>query len=112
MAESIRFNPKDPAMRSFWIGTSWALWMKGQYEEGLSLAEKAIQFRPTPWSLGAYILNAVSAGHIDQAREAMKRSLTMAPHQTVSGILKNPILRDPKMTERVVEIFRIAGMPE
>src|SRR5436305_2035719 len=55
MAQSIRFNPKDPAMRSFWIGTSWALWMKGQYEEGLSLADKAIQFRATPWSLGAYI---------------------------------------------------------
>ena len=86
--------------------------MKGQYEEGLTLAEKAIQFRPTAWSLGAYILNAVSAGLIDQAREAMKQSLALAPHQTVSGILKNPILRDPKVTERVVEIFRIAGMPE
>lgn len=112
MAQSIRFNPKDPATRSFWIGTSWALWMKGQYEEGLSLAEKAIQFRPTPWSLGAYILNSVSAGHIDQGREAMKQSLAMAPHQTVSRIVKKPILRDPKMTERIVEIFRIAGMPE
>ncbi len=86
--------------------------MKGQYEEGLSLADKAIQFRATPWSLGAYILNAVSAGHIDQAREAMKQSLTMAPHHTVSRIIKNPILRDPKVTERVIETFRIAGMPE
>jgi TolB-like protein/Flp pilus assembly protein TadD len=112
MTQSIRFNPKDPATRSFWIGSSWALWMKGQYEEGLSLADKAIQFRATPWSLGAYILNAVSAGHIDQAREAMKQSLTMAPHHTVSRIIKNPILRDPKVTERVAEIFRIAGMPE
>lgn len=112
MAQSIRFNPKDPATRSFWIGTSWALWMKGQYEEGLSLADKAIQFRATPWSLGAYILNAVSAGHIDRAREAMKQSLAMAPHHTVSRIVKNPILRDPKVTERVAELFRIAGMPE
>src|SRR4029079_5643614 len=98
--------------RSFWIGTSWALWMKGQYEEGLSLADKAIQFRPTPWSLVAYILNAVSAGNIDQAREAMKQSLTMAPHQSVSRIIKKPVLRDPKVTARVVEVFRIAGMPE
>jgi TolB-like protein/Flp pilus assembly protein TadD len=112
MAQSIRFNPKDPAMRSFWIGTSWALWMKGQYEEGLSLADKAIQFRPTPWSLGAYTLNAVAMGNVDQAREAMKRSLTMAPDQTVSRIIKSPILRDPKVTERIVETFRIAGMPE
>lgn len=112
MAQSIRFNPKDPAMRSFWIGTSWALWMKRQYEEGLSLADKAIQFRPTPWSLSAYILNAVSAGHVDQAREAMKQLLAMAPHRTVSGIFKNPILRDPEMTERVAECFRVAGMPE
>lgn len=112
MAQSIRFNPKDPALRSFWIGTSWALWMKGEYEEGLSLADKAIQFRPTPWSLGAYILNAVSAGHVDQGREAMKQSLTMAPHHTVSRIIKNPVLRDPNVTERVAEIFRIAGMPE
>lgn len=112
MAQSIRFNPKDPATRSFWIGTSWALWMKGQYEDGLSLADKAIQFRPTPWSLGAFILNAVSAGHVEKAREAMKQSLAMAPHHTISRIIKNPILRDPKMTEKIVETFRIAGMPE
>jgi TolB-like protein len=112
MAESIKFNPRDPGMRSFWIGTSWALWMKGEYAEGLSLAEKAIQFRPTPWSLSAYILNSVSAGHIDRGRDAMKRSLAIAPNQTVSKIIKQPILRDPKVTERVIEIYRIAGMPE
>ena len=112
MAQSIRFNPKDPAMRSFWIGTSWALWMKGQYEEGLSLADKAIQFRPTPWSLGGYIMNAVSLGHIDQAREAMTQSLAMAPHHRVSRIIKNPTLRDPRISERIAENYRIAGMPE
>ena len=112
MAQSIKFNPKDPAMRSFWIGTSWALWMKEEYAEGLALAEKAIQFRPTPWSLSAYILNAVAAGHIDRGRDAMKRSLAIAPHQTVSRVIKQPILRDPRVTERIVEIYRIAGMPE
>lgn len=112
MAQSIKFNPKDPAMRSFWIGTSWALWMKGEYAEGLALAEKAIQFRPTPWSLNAYVLNAVAAGHVDRGREVMQRSMALAPHQTVSRIIKQPILRDPRVSERIVEIYRIAGMPE
>ena len=112
MAQSIRFSPRDPAIRSFWIGSSWALWMKGQYEEGFGLAAKAIQFRPTPWSLGAYIMNAVSLGHIDQAREAMKKSLTMAPDLSVSRFVKDPSFRDPNINERIAGILRVAGMPE
>jgi adenylate cyclase len=112
MAQSIRFNPRDPAIRALWIGSSWALWMKGQYEEGFALAARAIQFRPTQWSLGAYIINAVSLGHIDQAREAMKKSLTMAPDSRVSRFVKNPILRDPDLNERIAGILRVAGMPE
>jgi tetratricopeptide (TPR) repeat protein len=111
-AESIRFNPRDPAIRSMWIASSWALWMKGQYEEGLALAERAIQFRATPWSLGGYIINAVSLGHIDQAREAMKKSLAMAPDLSISRYVKNPTLRDPNINERIVEILRVAGAPE
>jgi hypothetical protein len=86
--------------------------MKGQYEEGLALAERAIQFRATPWSLGGYIINSVSLGHIDQAREAMKKSLAMAPDASLSRYVKNPILRDPNINERIVEIFRVAGAPE
>jgi len=86
--------------------------MKGQYEEGFGLAAKAIQFRPTPWSLGAYIMNAVSLGHIDQAREAMKKSLTMAPDLSVSRFVKDPSFRDPNINERIAGILRVAGMPE
>jgi len=111
-AQSIRFNPRDPAIRSMWIASSWALWMKGQYEEGLALAERAIQFRATPWSLGGYIINAVSLGLIDQAQEAMKKSLAMAPDLSLSRYLKNPTLRDPHINERIAEVFRVAGMPE
>jgi tetratricopeptide (TPR) repeat protein len=112
IAETIRFSPRDPAMRSFWIASSYALWMKGQYEEGFALADRAIQFRPTPWSLGGYIINAVSLGRVDQAREAMKKSLTIAPDSRISSYVKNPILRDPDINERIVEIFRVAGLPE
>jgi adenylate cyclase len=112
LAQSIRFSPKDPAIRSLWIGSSYALWMKGQYEEGFALAAKAIQFRPTPWSLGAYIINAVSLGHIDQAREAMKKTLTTAPELTVSRFEKNPSFRDPNINKRIAGILRVAGMPE
>jgi adenylate cyclase len=112
LAQSIRFSPKDPAIRSLWIGSSYALWMKGQYEEGFALAARAIQFRPTPWSLGAYIINAVSLGHIDQAREAMKKTLTTAPELTVSRFEKNPSFRDPNINKRIAGILRVAGMPE
>ena len=95
-----------------WIASSWALWMKGQYEEGLALAERAIQFRATPWSLGGNIINAVSLGLIDQAREAMKKALAMAPDLSLSRYLKNPTLRDPHINEKIAEVFRVAGMPE
>jgi TolB-like protein/class 3 adenylate cyclase len=112
LAQSIRFNPRDPGVRASWIGSSYALWMKGQSEEGFALATKAIQFRPTPYSLGAYILNAVSAGKIDQAREAVRQSLKMAPDLRVSRIVRRQIWRDPNMVERAAGCLRDAGLPE
>jgi len=86
--------------------------MKGQYEEGFALAARAIQFRPTQWSLGAYIINAVSLGHIDQAREAMKKVANNGSRLESFQICQNPILRDPDLNERIAGILRVAGMPE
>jgi adenylate cyclase len=111
-AQSIRFNPRDPGIRSSWIASAYALWMKGQYEEGFALAAKAIQFRPTLYSLGAFIVNAIGSGHLDQARQAVQQSLAMAPDRTITKIMKEGALSDSNMATRFAECYRAAGFPE
>ena len=112
-SQSIRFNPKDPGILAAWVGTSYALWMKGKYEEGFVLASKAIQIRATLLSLGAYIVNAVAAGHLDQAREAVKQTLAMVPDRTISKVINKEVaFSDPSMTSRLAECLRDAGFPE
>ena len=112
LSQSIKFNPKDPGIRASWAGTSYALWMKGQYEEGFVLATKAIQFRPTPLSLSAYIVNAVAAGYLDRAQKAVKQTLAMVPDLTISKAIEEVAFSDPSMTSRVAECLRGAGFPE
>jgi TolB-like protein/class 3 adenylate cyclase/tetratricopeptide (TPR) repeat protein len=111
-AQSIRFNPRDPGIRASWIGSSYALWFQGRYEEGFALAAKAIQFRPTPLSLGPYIVNAVSAGYLDQAREAVTKALGMAPDLRVSKICEGLPLRDANLADKLIGCLRDAGLPE
>ena len=82
------------------------------HDEGFALAPKAIQFRLTVLSLGAYIINAVSAGHLDQAREAVTKVLGIAPDLRVSKIFEVLSLRDGNLADKLISCLRDAGLPE
>jgi tetratricopeptide (TPR) repeat protein len=75
---SSRFNPRDRSRITSWMGSSYAHWFQGRYDDGCAVATKAIQFSPSVLSLGAYIANASSAGNHGQAREAVKRLRSIA----------------------------------
>ena len=111
-ARSSRFNPNDRSRIAYWMGSSYALWQQGRYDEGCALATKAIQFSSTPLSLTAFILNAVSAGRLDQARQAMKQLLTLAPHHRISDVYETSLYRDANLLEKGVDCLRDAGLPE
>src|SRR5216683_3308255 len=75
----IRLSPLDPLRVRAWNGIAFALFSLGRYEEGFLSAKKAIQFLTEAHSMGAYIMNAVRAGHTLEAREAVDRLLSLQP---------------------------------
>jgi adenylate cyclase len=67
----IRLSPLDPLRVRAWGGSSFALFALGRYEDGFLSGKKAIQFLSDAQSMGAYIVNAVRAGHAVEAQEAV-----------------------------------------
>ena len=94
------------------MGSSYALWQLGRYDEGYALATKAIQFGPNVLSLSMFVANAVLAGRLEEALQAVKQMLNVASHLRVADVGKTCALRDAILREKFVACFRDAGLPE
>jgi tetratricopeptide (TPR) repeat protein len=108
----IRLSPLDPLRIGARNGSSFAFFLLGRYEEGLAAAKKSIQFVANAHTLGAFIANAVSAGHAAEARKAAAQLLKRQPRFRASYALEAFPFRSHDQRERVAAALREAGIPE
>jgi adenylate cyclase len=107
-----RLSPLDPLRVTGWVGGSLALFFSGRYEEGCTLAKKAIEFGRNPQSLGAFIANSSRGGRTDEAREAMQQLLRIAPDFRASHVPAAFPTRNADWHSQLTMAFRAAGLPE
>jgi adenylate cyclase len=108
----MRLSPVDPLRRGVWYGNACAYNDLRRYDEGCASAMRAIQDNPDTHSLGAFIMNAVPAGRIAEARDALGQLLKLRPNFRISHVLEIFHTRDAEWGNRMVAAFREAGLPE
>jgi adenylate cyclase len=108
----IRLSPLDPLRVSAWLGTAWALFFQGRYEDGCTSATKVLQIAADANTLEAYIANSVRAGRVGEAREAAGRLLNAQPDYHASHAREAVPFRSLEVRERMVVAFRTAGLPD
>ena len=107
----IRLSPLDPLRVRAWNGSSFALFV-WRYEEGFVSAKKAIQFLTEAHSMGAYIVNAVRAGHAVEAREAVAQLLKLQPDFRASHAQEAFPMRSQEARDRITAALQDAGLPD
>jgi TolB-like protein/class 3 adenylate cyclase len=108
----IRLSPLDPLRVRAWNGISFALFNLGRYDDGFISGKKATQFIVEAQSMGAYIVNAVRAGHTVEAREAVAQLLGMHPDFRASHAQEAFPMRSQRARDQITAALKEAGLPD
>lgn len=109
-----RLNPLDPYIFATFAGRALALLLVDRREEARMWAERALadnaNYLP---SLGIMSAILASLGEVDAAREIRKRLLSISPApRKIADIPIIRVLRNHNQREKLVQAFRLAGVPE
>ena len=110
---SERLSPRDPDRSQRLMGLMLAQFVAGNYEEAIRAADEHILLQPKwgntrRWRAASLAL----LGKLDEARLAIAEYLKMEPHYTISVYNRIGMLQRPEDKERLIEGFRLAGLPE
>ncbi len=108
----IRLSPLDQLRSSAWNGSSFALFQLGRYQEGCETAMKSIQMMANAHTLGAYIVNAISAGRTADAEQAAGQLLKRQPGFRVLHAQEAFPVRSAAERDRIAAALRQAGLPD
>jgi TolB-like protein/Tfp pilus assembly protein PilF len=110
---ALRLSPLDPSIFTAQAGMAWAHLLAGRYEEASSWAATAVRRQPN-FLAGQRVTMACHAmsGRVEDARQACKLALQLDPTQRISQIKDFAPFRRAEDIDRLVEAYRIAGMPE
>jgi tetratricopeptide (TPR) repeat protein len=110
---AMRLSPVDPAMFYFSTALSLAHFVGGRYAEAVDWARRAVRERPS-YLAGQRLLatNLARLGRREEAAEAVRALLAIAPGYTVSKAAMHLALRDAPVREIFLDGLRMAGLPE
>jgi TolB-like protein/class 3 adenylate cyclase/tetratricopeptide (TPR) repeat protein len=110
---TMRLNPRDPQNFTTYSGVAWAHLFSNRTADALQWAEAALRENGGfLQSLRALTVSHALSGNIEAAQAAYAKAVQIDPTQRISNIRKyNPLRRDEDVA-RLVEGFRLAGMPE
>ncbi|MGH6642796.1 MAG: adenylate/guanylate cyclase domain-containing protein [Bradyrhizobium sp.] len=108
----LRLDPLDPARPQAWSGLGCAYNIIREYDKGYEWTRKAKEAYPAMHTFAYFVINAVPAGRIAEARDTVARMLKIDPRTTVSDALVLCHTRDQEWHERMRQAFREAGLPD
>jgi adenylate cyclase len=111
---AIRLSPLDPFLHAFQGGLAMALSFgePADLEQALELVNKALQVAPTHYgSLQGRIERLVMMGRIAEAKEAARTLMSFYPQSRIS-VWRRRWPHRPAVVERMVQLYRAAGIPE
>lgn len=106
-----RISPVDPLRNYSWSGIAWACFIQDRYDEGCEWAIRSLQKGDNLIILSGLIVNAVRAGRQAEARDGVKRLMTLAPGFRISHTSRVfPVT--PEFLAKIAETLKVAGVPE
>jgi adenylate cyclase len=111
---AIRLSPLDPLLHVFQIGLAQALSFgePPELEQALDVAEKALQSTlGHHYALQARIIALVLLGRLSEAKETARTLMSFYPQTSISAWRRRWPHR-PAVVERMVQLYRAAGIPE
>lgn len=108
----IRISPLDPFKAGAWAGTAWVCFLLSRYDEGCMWATNAMQARDDAIFLCAFISNAALAGRIDDAKAAAARLSSKVRALRAWHADELFHIRDARLSVKVKDALRVAGIPE
>jgi TolB-like protein/class 3 adenylate cyclase len=107
-----RLSPLDRLKVSAWNGTSFAHFLLGQYEKGWAFALQSTEGVRDAHTMGAYIVNAIRAGRVEEAKGAVAQLLQAQPYFRASHSIQAFPVRTPKVRDDILSALIDAGVPE
>jgi adenylate cyclase len=112
-ARAMRFSPIDPFLYNMYIGTAFAHFLAGRYDEAADWANKALREQPN-YPAATRILAASKAllGQLTEAQDAMVSLRKFDPSLRGSSVAEVYPVRRPDDLAKLVEGLRKAGLPD
>jgi TolB-like protein/Flp pilus assembly protein TadD len=108
-----RLSPLDPQTFQFDMAKGLAHFHAGRYEVAAEIARSVIQRHPELAAAYTHLArSAVMAGQIDEGRQAMAQALRLNPNISISALSAISVSRRPEDRQKLLEAYRLAGMPE
>lgn len=112
-AMAIRLSPRDPRAFLSLTGMAYAHFFAGRHEDCLACATSALRQRPDfPGARRAAMAGLAMAGRVAEASQARSAVMLIDPNFRISDIVGSRGFRRPEDIEKLVQAFRIAGVPE
>jgi TolB-like protein/Tfp pilus assembly protein PilF len=112
LEEALRLSPRDPFLAVYAPTVRYmSLFALQRYEEAIAVCRSTVALHPH--HAGAWRLMTVSLGmlgKIDEAKEALVRTLTMQPDLSSAHVANDTVYSDPADRERFLEGLRRAGL--
>ncbi len=111
---AMRLSPRDPFRFLYLNGLAQAHTQQGTYDEAIAWAERSISDKPD-WPQGPRVLASalVLSGRLDEGRRAMAELLRLVPTTRLLNWERfSGPLRNEEYKARLIEAYRLAGMPE
>ncbi len=109
----LRLNPLDPQSGRSETFLGWACLLQGKYDEAQKWANGALSRQPN--ATAAMRVSAAAnalAGRIPEARRVATAMLQLNPTMSISYLSSNSPFRRSQDLEKVLEGWRLAGIPE
>ena len=108
----LRLDPIDPARAGAWSGLACAHNVLGDFEAGYEWATRALEAETLMHTLAYFVINAVPAGRMQEARSAVQKMLELRPAIKLSDARQLCHTRDKDWSERMMDSFCEAGLSE
>ena len=112
-ARAMRLSPLDPILYNMHVGTAFAHFLAGRYDEATRWASSALREQPnSPAASRVLAASNVLSGHLSEAREIIAHLRELDPSLRVSNLNEVFPLRRPDDLAKFAEGLRKAGLPD
>jgi adenylate cyclase len=112
-ARAMRLSPLDPILYNMHVGTAFAHFLAGRYDEACTWANRALGEQPNyPAANRVLAAGNALAGHVSEAHQAMAHLRELDPSLRVSNLNEVFPLRRQEDLVKFAEGLRKAGLPD